>query len=98
MNKLIILATFLAVAVRVSCAMPHMQDEEDIIQALFQHVNAETQQWLTEVTTLVNGMKEMCYGTPTMMRVDVCKTMGVELAAKNAICNALDILKDLQIH
>ncbi len=38
MNKLILLATFLAVAVSVSYAMPSMEDNDNEMQALFQEI------------------------------------------------------------
>ncbi len=74
MNKLIILATFLAVAVSMSCAMPNMQDEDDDIQALFQeietsHINAEAQWFRKIVKKIKNVAKKVCSYVPIAKKV-----------------------------
>ena len=94
MNKLIILATFLAVAVSVSCAMPHMQDEDDDIQAILQEI--ETSQMKAEAQffgKVKNFLKKVCKKVPVAKKF-VCGRVEIqseEIAEEQKLCKWVTI-------
>ena len=71
MNKLILLATFLAVAVSVSYAMPSMEDNDNEMQAIFQ-----------EIASSQNDAQAIAQGFLSKAKKTICKLVNHRIVKK----------------